>query len=133
MLEGEKGVIQTGFDKAQSSWIMKAYSTTEQGKRFVTATAHGSGGDGRADADRSFLDDDADLAPVEHVVEGPDLPLLVPVVHLPQAAGDEAQAEADDDLFHHARAFQRGMGDLVGAGHLPAQPQVRPGEHHPFP
>jgi hypothetical protein len=56
-----------------------------------------------------LLDDNADLALVKHVIEGPSLPLLVPVVHLPHASRDQTQGQSNEDLLHHTRALEGGM------------------------
>lgn len=63
----------------------------------------------RFDTRKLLLDDDADLALVQHVVEGSSLPLLVPVVHLPHATGNQPQGESNEDLLHHTRALEGGM------------------------
>lgn len=63
----------------------------------------------RLDAWKLLLNNDADLALVQHVVEGSSLPLLIPVVHLPHAASDQPQGESNEDLLHHTRALEGGM------------------------
>ena len=63
----------------------------------------------RLGAWKLLLDNNADLALVQHVVEGSSLPLLVPVVHLPHATGNQPKGESNEDLLHHTRALEGGM------------------------
>lgn len=65
-----------------------------------------------------LLDDNADLALVKHVIEGPSLPLLVPVVHLPHTSSDQTQGQSNEDLLHHAGALEGSMCNPA-ACHLP--------------
>ena len=63
----------------------------------------------RLGAWKLLLDNNADLALVQHVVEGSSLPLLVPVVHLPHATGNQPEGDSNEDLLHHTRALEGGM------------------------
>lgn len=58
---------------------------------------------------RLLLDDNTDLALLEHVVEGSSLPLLVPVMHLPHTTSDQPKGEPNADLLHHARPLEGRM------------------------
>lgn len=60
-----------------------------------------------------FGNNNTDLTFLQHVVESPSLPLLIPMMHLPETAGKHSKRKSYADLLDNTWALQGGMRYLM--------------------